>query len=335
MIKLRLLPVCLLLLLFALPCAVQARPNYPPLNGSVADGTGRLNVPDVQAAADRLNQTAGATVIALAIADKGGLAIDPYVDGFLEEHGFGSRAGKSLRSDLIALVLDFEDGKIYTWYGENYTQALNLSIQKIQDELVPIVEKNATDGFVAGFDKIGTAVYAFRNPPAPPVINQTVDTSGVGNSILTGLIYLVVIGLLISGGWLFITKGLPLLKGQTSLTSKVLKLRREVNDALSNLFANLPMEPEKNPNMGILLLYASNPDELRKQYTQRQGKLVGFQERAEQLNALPVDNTVAQDNLTRLLASYENLLEDIGEVALWLQHIDEQSNQQAAQHATA
>lgn len=335
MIKLRSLPAFLLLLLLALPCAVQAQPNYPPLNGSVADGTGRLNVPDVQAAADRLNQTTGATVIALAIADKGGLAIDPYVDGFLEEHGFGSRAGKSLRSDLIALVLDFEDGKIYTWYGENYTQALNLSIQKIQDELVPAVERNATDGFVAGFDKIGAAVYAFRNPPAPPVVNQTVDTSGVGNSLLTIFIYLVVIVGLGAALFFGITKGLPLLQGQTSLTSKVLKLRREVNDALSNLFANLPMEPEKNPNMGILLLYASNPDDLRRQYKLHQDKLVPFQERAERLNELPVDKTVAQDNLMRLIASYENLQEDIHAVQVWLQHVDEQSNQQAAQHATA
>lgn len=335
MLKLRLLPGLLLLLLLALPCAVQAQSNYPPLQGAVADGTGLLNVPDVQAAADRLSQTTGATVIALAIADKGGLAIDPYVDGFLEQHGFGSRAGKSLRSDLIALVIDFEAGKIYTWYGENYTQALNLSIQKIQDEMVPVLQNNATDGFVAGFDKIGAAVYAFRNPPAPPVVNQTVDTSGVGNAILTGLIYLVVIGLVIGGGWLFITKGLPLLKGQTSLTTRALKLRREVNDALSNLFANLPMEPEKNPNMGILLLYASNPDELRKQYTQRQGKLVPLQEEAERLNDLPVDHTVEQNNLKNLIASYEGLLGKIQDIQSWLQSIDEQSTQQASQHATA
>jgi len=330
------LVITLLLVLVA-----SAQPQFPKLNGAVADTTGKLDAATIQAAADALARITGAKPIALAYNHKDGISSDDFEKQFLEKSGFGNPDKKNLDPNVVMIAIDYESRSLNIWYGDAFLGPLDRSSRTIRDDNVaPYAASDPTRAFTSGFDAIAKVVEAYRNPPKPVVqapqvveVHKTeVDTKGVGSAFWK--IFLVILGVVLLGALvLFMVKvAWPWYAKRKQLFEKIDGERKKSTSSNLELARLLPTNPNENSSVAQLLLIFSKerPDDaeaINKAYLEKRETLLSIQKRSVKLDHLPLSITSDPATMNQALAEYQRLEGERTTIRDWLCNIDLQAEE--------
>jgi uncharacterized membrane protein YgcG len=176
--------------------------TFPPLDGVVADDTGRLEASAINSAAGDLQKLKVKPLVVMVSAEIGPDAITDYAYRAIRNYGLGSGLGNVDR-DLLAIVVSLNGRQSTLIYGGNLSstfarQRNNRTVSNIVRD--DYLNKKLQNGDYTGafVDSLRQAAFEIQNPPPTlgPSSVTNVDTSGIGEALIWIVGGLVVLGAL-------------------------------------------------------------------------------------------------------------------------------------------
>jgi len=166
--------------------------SWPPLNGVVADGTGKVDATKVNAAAQKIKDL-GYKPLAVIVPSSGGVDENTYARQAAQHYGFGSTDVPD--PNLLALVVILDTRRSIVLYGDalkpvmEQSQGNSSAADVIRSNYLnpKLASGDYTAAFVDSFNQAVKDVNPAPTPPPQPAVVNNVDTSGIGNAILWGL----------------------------------------------------------------------------------------------------------------------------------------------------
>lgn len=296
--------------------SANAQPEFPALQGDVADGTGQLDISEVQAAINRLKLSTSAKPIALAYDNKGGLTSDEFEMQFLEHNRLASSEA-GVDPDLVLIAIDYEDSDLRIFYGDGFKQELDSKFERILDvAIIPSARSDPTRAFVDGFDEIGKALL------------QRNQTTWMGwGSILLWLSPVFIVLLI----W-FLKKAVPAYRLRKPLIQQIKKFRLENSKANASLKQRLPADQSQHTAMAYLLpIYKVELQEQAASWTQAYQQqleaVASIQEQNKKFDEKPVHLMVEEHKLRWLVDGYKRLEDAREKINRWLADLHEEQTE--------
>jgi len=260
---------CLLLLCLATLAlygsVALAQASFPPLDGVVADNTGRFDKTAINDAAKTL-QEKGAFVLVLTVSDTGGYSSsDAYLDAALIHYGLAQPDGQ-VNAELVAFFVSFAPRYLAIHYGDRFLPALERRVSNTETAADRIRTTRMNPQLSAGnyTTAITTAISATVQElesgpgvePGPSTSPQNRGISVIGWMLLS-MVGVFVVALLILFAGPKVLKGLQEARAARrrwqELLAAIAQVRARVNELLVNL--DLPPQPERHLAFAFLAQY--------------------------------------------------------------------------------
>jgi hypothetical protein len=321
---------------------------WPPLDGVVADDTGRLDSGQVNGAADELRPL-GVKPLAVLRDSLGGAADgNDLARSAAAQYGLGSSGG--LDANLLAVVVTFNPRTSTILYGDALKPAMEQRRNgaSVADDLRTRVLNSSlaagdyTKAFADTFRQAAIEIDQFQNPaptatPAPPSVTN-IDTSGIGNAILWGLGIIILIAALAIGVPAFLRqrrKAAEVAARRRALAEQLAQARNVAADMITDL--DFPADPNEQIQYGFLVLSLGpeRPQELAQITEQYRGYYRRVSEALALFNGLENGKYTTEEEMTRALTQYQQVQAIIKEANGFLQHLSDLSKTIEGQMAAA
>jgi hypothetical protein len=346
----RFVAAILFLLTWTATWAGAAAQAWPPLDGVVADDTGRLDAGRINQAATKLEAL---NIKPLVVFSQGGLGFGSNATELgraaARQYGLASDPA-TLDPDLFAIVVILDSRQSAIIYGDRLKSALEQSrpggtlVDQIRaDHLNPnLAGGDFTEAYVDSINYAAEQIDLFRNPlptatPQPSIV-RTVDTSGIGDALIwifLGIV--VVIGLAIAGPvlWRNYRRGQERAARIRSLREQLAQARNVAADMITSL--DFPADPNEQIQYRFLALALGRerPEQLAqltKQYRTIYGSLSDALARYNQLNERTFNT---EQELTQGIAEYQWVQSTFKNAGDFLQHLSAVSEEVEGQTAAA
>jgi len=246
---------CLLLLCLATLAlygsVALAQASFPPLDGVVADNTGRFDKTAINDAAKALQQK-GAFVLVLTVSDiKGYASPDAYLDAALIHYGLAQPDGQ-VNAELVAFFVSFAPRYSVIRYGDRFLPKLERRVNST-DTAADQIRRTWINPQLSSGNETGAITGAIS------ATVQELQNRGISVIVwmLLSMVGVFVVALLILFAGPKVLKGLQEARAarrrRQELLAAIAQVRARVNELLVNL--DLPPQPERHLAFAFLAQY--------------------------------------------------------------------------------
>ncbi len=249
--------------------AAVAQTTWPPLNGVVADDTGRLNASQVNNAANSLQQLGVKPLAVLVQSSTSFPSDDAFGKAAAAQYNLAS--GGVVDPNLFAVVVSLGNRRSVILYGDALKPVMRqarsngtLADQIRMTYLDPnLAAGDFTGAFSDSFTRAAHEIDLYKNPPptaapAPPVVNNF-DFSGLGKYLLWGWGIIILLGLLVFLGpvlWRQFRRSQEEAVRRRTLQEQLTQARNVAADMITNL--DFPPDPHDQIQYKFLALALEN-----------------------------------------------------------------------------
>ncbi len=329
-----------------------AQGSWPPLNGSVADDTGKLDSAAVNQAAQRL-QALGAKPLAILTQTNLGY-LDDQQFALAAAANYGLANGSTVDPNLLAVVVILDTRRSNIVYGDNLKPVMEqrpasgggtVADQIRNNYLNPkLASGDFTGAFTDSFSQAAQQISLYRNPvptatPQSPVVNNTqIDTRGIGNALLLGLAVVIALAILVVGGPMLYRRwrsGQDAAAKRRTLQEQLLQARNVTADMITNL--DFPPDPKEQIQYKFIALALQNerPQQLAQinsQYREVYNRLANALTIFNNLNSTPHNS---DQEITSAIAQYQQVQSEVKGAEAFLKYLSDTSNQLEVQVSAA
>jgi uncharacterized membrane protein YgcG len=346
----RVIAALLLLLAWSATWLGTAAQAWPPLDGVVADDTGRLDAGEINQAAARLEDMG---IKPLVVFSQGGRGFDSDAEGLgqaaAQQYGLSSAPGV-LDPDLLAIVVILDSRQASIIYGDRLKSALEqrrgsstLADQIRSDYLNPgLAGGDFTGAYVDSINYAADQIDLFRNPPPtatpqPAVVTQ-VSTEGIGDALLwifLGIV--VVIGLAVLGPvlWRNYKRNQERATRIRTLREQLAQARNVAADMITSL--DFPADPNEQIQYRFLALALGRerPQQLAQLTSQYKTIYASMSDALARFDLLNERTFNTEEELTQGIAEYQWVQATYKNAGDFLQHLSTAGKEVEGQMAAA
>jgi len=321
---------------------------WPPLDGVVADDTGRLDAVEINRAARDLEAQGVRPLAVFADTLPPGMSIEQYARAAVANYNMGTNGLPE--ADLFAVVVTLNPRERIILYGDRLKPIMEgprsggTLVSTISDNyLVPnLRDGDYTKAFAETLRQAAREIDLVRNPPPtatpPPALITNIDTGGLGNALLWCVFVVIGLGALavfVPLLWRQWKRGQEAAARRRSLQDQLVQARNVAADMITDL--DFPADPRGQIQYRFLALSLERerPEQLAQITEQYRQQYERVSQALQLYNNLSQSRPATEEQLTAAIAQYQQVQTEVKNAGEFLRRLAEQSRAVEAEIAAA